>query len=71
MRRGAPSSEKLRLLSAAGIAVLTMFLSLYSARAWGQAAPSKREPSKTRKHKLGPLNISVNWAAAVWRTCEI
>jgi hypothetical protein len=65
MRRSVPSSERLRLLSAAGIAIVTLFLSLCSTRAWGQAAPSKPEPSKTSKHKLGPLDIFGNWRARV------
>jgi hypothetical protein len=61
MRSSTPSSEKVNLLSAAGIAVLTIVLSSCPGRAWGQAAQSKPEPSKTKTHKLGPLDVSVNW----------
>ena len=61
MKRGVPSTKKSSQFSAAGIAVLTMFLLSCPGRAWGQAAPSKPEPSKTKKHKLGPFDISFSW----------
>jgi len=56
-----PSAKKGGLLSAAGIAVLAMFLSFCPIRAWGQAAPPKPDPSKTNKPKLGPFDVTVNW----------
>jgi hypothetical protein len=61
MKRRMPSTKKAGLVSAAGIAVLTMCLSSCPIRAWGQAAAPKQEPSKTNKPKLGPLDVTINW----------
>lgn len=61
MKRSVPSTKKGRLLGAAGIAALAISLSCWPGRAWGQAAPSKPEPTKTKIHKLGPFNISASW----------
>ncbi len=61
MKPSVAFTKKGGLLSAAGIAVLTMLLSYCPSKAWGQAAPPKPEPSKTKKHKLGPFDVTVNW----------
>ena len=61
MKRSVPSTKKGRLPGAAGIAALAISVSCLPGSAWGQVAPSKPEPSKTKKPKLGPFDVTINW----------